>query len=117
MERNGKGQFVRGNRASVKGGLARARALPAARRSEIARRGWEAMVARHFGGDEAAAKRWWGCIGAWASDVMAGYAGTWMAVFQHPGTPREFLQRFYAENVALHDALAFGLDDVLEMEF
>ena len=49
--------MTRGDAARL-GGLARARALSAARRSEIARMGWLAMVKQHFGGDASAATRW-----------------------------------------------------------
>lgn len=117
MERNSKGQFAPGNKLARKGGAARAKALPAPRRTEIARQGWDTMVTKHFAGDQTAARRWWGLIGAWASDVTAGYAGTWMQVFRHPGTPQQFIQRFYAENLTLRQALEFTLEDVEPKDF
>lgn len=114
MNRNCKGQFVPGNSIARKGGLARARALPAERRRAIARQGWDALVRKHFEGDQAAARRWWGEIGAWASDVAAGYAGTWMQAFHHPGPPHEFLERYEHEQ---RYALDFTLDELGELAF
>jgi hypothetical protein len=117
MQRNDKGQFVRGNTIASKGGRARARKLTPARRSEIARMGWNAMVDKHFAGDEMAAKRWWGSIGAWASDVMAGYAGTWMHVFHHPGPPDQFLKLEEAKRAYKQQRLNFSLRDLEELSF
>lgn len=117
MQRNDKGQFVRGNTVASKGGRARARTLTPAQRRQIARQGWDAMVDKHFAGDEAAAKRWWGSIGAWASDVMAGYAGTWMQVFQHPGQPAEFLQVYQAQQAYKQQRLEFTLSELDELSF
>lgn len=114
MNRNCKGQFVPGNSIARKGGKARARALKPERRSAIARMGWDAMVDKHFEGDQEAAKRWWGAIGAWASDVAAGYAGTWMQAFRHPGPPHEFLERLEYER---RYALDFTLDELGELAF
>lgn len=114
MNRNCKGQFVPGNSIAHKGGKARARALSTERRRAIARQGWDAMVRKHFEGDQEAAKRWWGAIGAWASDVAAGYAGTWMQAFRHPGPPHEFLERLEHER---RYALDFTLDELGELAF
>lgn len=56
MNRNCKGQFVPDNSIARKGGLARARALPAERRRAIARQGWDGaeMRTRFWGGGPAA---------------------------------------------------------------
>lgn len=85
------------------------------------RAGWDyeacitdALVRKHFEGDQEAAKRWWGAIGAWASDVAAGYAGTWMQAFHHPGPPHEFLERLEHER---RYALDFTLDELGELAF
>jgi hypothetical protein len=117
MERNNKGQFAPGNRFAAQGGQARARRLSARRRQEIARQGWAAMVDKHFAGDEQAAKAWWGAIGKWASDVSAGYAGTWMQAFSHPGPPAAFLERRTQQQAACRQALAFTLSDLPEQAF
>lgn len=117
MQRNDKGQFVRGNTIARKGGQARARTLTPARRREIAQQGWDAMVDKHFGGDQQAAKEWWGAIGAWASDVMAGYAGTWMHVFHHPGQPAEFLKQYQAQQAYKQQRLEFTLSELGELSF
>ena len=50
------------------GGQARAARFTPERRSEIARQGWEAMVARRFGGDRAAAIAWFRKAGLAAQD-------------------------------------------------
>jgi hypothetical protein len=80
--RDERGRFAPGNADASKGGQARAERLTPARRREIARAGWRAMVERHFGGDEQAAGEWLGRLGAWAAD--AAYRGT-IPVFEHPG--------------------------------
>ena len=114
MERNNKGQFVRANTLASKGGRARARKLTPQHRHEIARQVCVALVASHFAGDEAAARRWWGEIGKWASDVAAGYAGTRMHVFHHPGQPAEFLQTYQAQQ---EYKLEFTLSELGELSF
>lgn len=86
--RDDSGRFTPGNGYASIGGRRRAEVLPAARRATIARAGWQAVVARRFGGDAAAAKAWFGAVGAWASD--APYRETFPK-FAHPGPmpPRE----------------------------
>lgn len=84
---DGRGRFARGNGWAAVGGRARAVALSPERRREIARAGWRALVAKRFGGDVAAARRWLGDLGAWASDQA--YRGTFVYkpdAFRHPGT-------------------------------
>lgn len=57
-DRDEKGRFLAGNAHAVAGGHARARSLPAHRRADIARRGYHAMVQKHFKGDYARANQW-----------------------------------------------------------
>ncbi len=58
VNRDAKGRFTAGNEWASKGGRARAKALPAERRKEIARLGFAAMVERHFAGDRQKATDW-----------------------------------------------------------
>jgi hypothetical protein len=76
------GRFAPGNEYAGDGGRARAAQLSPQRRREIARAGWEGLIRRRFGGDREAAERWFGRLGAWASD--AAYRDAF-PVFQHPG--------------------------------
>ena len=69
-----RGRFARGNGWASVGGRARAARLSPERRREIARAGWRGLVAKRFGGDVVAAKRFLGDLGAWASDQV--YRGT-----------------------------------------
>lgn len=78
-DRDRRGRFTRGNQAARAGGLARAAALDAGRRQEIARTARRAMVDRHFHGDDAAQRRYFGELGAYVYDQAAG-AG-------RPGSP------------------------------
>ncbi|MEZ4868117.1 MAG: hypothetical protein R3C14_42710 [Caldilineaceae bacterium] len=104
IERDQRGRFTRGNQVSVAGGRARAAALSPRCRRAIARRGWRAMVRRHFAGDEAAARAWLGALGAWAYDQAAGAGnGVITPAYSHPGAPGEFLSRRY--QLSLFDAL------------
>jgi hypothetical protein len=117
MSRNLKGQFTAGNTFAKRGGKARARSLTKAQRRAIARAGWEAMVEQQFGGDEALAKEWWGRIGKWASDVAAGYAGTHIQVFHHPGSPEEFRRRRQILLIERQQAMEFTLGQLKELAF
>ncbi|MEZ4865317.1 MAG: hypothetical protein R3C14_28670 [Caldilineaceae bacterium] len=103
-QRDGRGRFTKGNQLSAAGGRARAKALTPRRRRAISRRGWRAMVRRHFAGDDRAAKAWLGALGAWAYDQAAGAGnGVIVGVYSHPGAPGEFLSRRY--QLSLFDAL------------
>jgi hypothetical protein len=62
------------------GGKARAAKLTPERRKEIARQGFAAMVARHFGGDKAAAIEWLTARLNFVHDPCP-----WNRVFQDPG--------------------------------
>jgi hypothetical protein len=72
------------------GGMARAARLTPARRSEIARMGWQALVAKRFGGDSAAAVRWLTARGLAAQDRelatgLASLGGSLRHQAQDPG--------------------------------
>jgi hypothetical protein len=62
------------------GGQARAQVLPAHRRSEIARAGYQAMVQKWFKGDYSKAKNWLVKKGQFVTD-----AAPWNGVFCDPG--------------------------------
>lgn len=86
--RDGRGRFTPGNPHASHGGRRRAEVLDPDRRSEIARAGFDAMVATHFAGDAQAAAAWLGELGAWAND--RGYAALGMGKFAHPGDPAAY---------------------------
>ena len=73
---------------SRRGGRARAARLSPARRSQIARLGWLAMVARRFAGDAAAAKRWLTMKGLAAQDP-APWNGAWPDPGPMPPAPAD----------------------------
>lgn len=99
-QRKANGRFAKGNTISRRGGHARAHALTPRRRRQIAKQGWRGLVAKQFGGDERAAKRWWGALGAYHYDQQL-YGIGWLmrGVFPHPGTPTEFRARLYQSNL------------------
>lgn len=95
-QRSRNGRFAKGNRISQRGGRARAAALSPRRRRQIAKAGWAGLVAKRFGGDERAARTWWGAIGAYHYDQQLFTLGWIMrGVFPHPGTPTEFRAQLY----------------------
>lgn len=108
-QRKRNGQFAKGNTISRRGGHARAKALSPRRRRQIAKQGWAGLVARRFGGDERAAKAWWGAMGAYHYDqlVMDIY-GAIRPAFPHPGDPSEFRAGLYQTN--LFDCLVREVD-------
>ena len=57
--------------------------------NQVCYRGWQALVQRRFGGDEAACKAWWAQWGAYHSDLP--YRGTPQQKFFPPPPPEEFL--------------------------
>lgn len=79
-DRDEKGRFLAGNIHAIAGGHARARLLPAHRRTEIARRGYHAMVQQHFNGDYARANQWLIKKGLHAQDPAP-----WNGTFPDPG--------------------------------
>lgn len=80
--RDQRGRFTKRNPYASQGGRARAAALPAERRREIAAAGFAAFVAQRFSGDRTRAVAWLGKLGAWVSDVP--YRDVF-PVFEHPG--------------------------------
>lgn len=88
-----RGRFTQNNRAAERGGQARAAKLPAARRREIARLGWQALVEQRFAGDAQRAGEYIGQLGAWAAERSA-YAGSplYQPAWEHPG-PLPEIQR------------------------
>ena len=70
-DRNQRGRFLPGNQTAARGGQARAAKLPPARRQEIARAGWQALVEKHFAGDQERAADYIGRLGAWAAEQVA----------------------------------------------
>lgn len=109
--RDQRGKFASGNRWSSLGGKRRARILPAERKREIAKQGYLAQVQKHFDGDIVAQGQYLGEVGAWASDRLY---PDWMKVFEHPGTPAEFMAKRRSQRRALQE---FSLQDVPEMAF
>lgn len=95
-QRDRYGRFARGNRISKQGGHARAHALNPRRRRQIAKQGWGGLVGKRFGGDERAAKAWFGALGAWNYDqLVRDIYGAVRPAFPHPGEPTEFRERLY----------------------
>lgn len=109
QQRKTNGRFAKGNTISRRGGHARARALSPRRRRQIAKQGWAGLVAKRFGGDERAAKAWWGALGAYHYDQqLAGLGWYLRGVFPHPGTPTEFRAKRY--QASLFDGLVREVD-------
>jgi general stress protein YciG len=81
-ERDENGHFLPGHRWARKGGQARAEKLSAQRRREIARKGFDALVAKRFSGDRDAAKEWLVKKGQWANDQ---HYPPELRVFEDPG--------------------------------
>ena len=71
-QRDSQGRFLPNNSLASKGGQARAATLPAHRRSEIAREGYQAMVAKWFNGDHKRAKEWFIRKGRFVTDPFPG---------------------------------------------
>jgi hypothetical protein len=101
-ERDNRGRFVRNNRISSAGGRARAQALSKRRRKAIARKGWRVMVRRHFGGDDRAQRRYFGALGAYNYEVLAGATSPRSPLrpnASHPGAIQDWRARYYTENL------------------
>jgi hypothetical protein len=81
-ERDENGQFLPGNRWASQGGQARAKKLTAKERTAIARKGFDALVAKRFGGDRDAAVAWLTAKGQWANDQ---HFHEYLQVFPDPG--------------------------------
>ena len=91
--RDARGRFQAKNPFASRGGNARAKKLSKRRRKKIARLGWKGLVERRFEGNEAAARFWWGKVGAhtYARLAVGGTAIPWKSVFDYPGSPEEFM--------------------------
>jgi len=97
-DRDRRGRFARGNRAARAGGLARAAALDAGRRQEIARTARRAMVDRHFHGDDDLQRRFFAELGAYVYDQAAGAGrpgSPLRPIARHPGPIQDWIARFY----------------------
>lgn len=96
--RDARGRFAPGNTIASAGGHARAQKLPKRRRRAIARKGYRAMVRRHFDGDAICQKHYLAALGAYAYEVAAGAYDPRSPLrpnAQHPGTIQEFRAQFY----------------------
>lgn len=89
-----KGRFTRGNSLAAAGGRARAAQLSRRRRKAIARKGYRAMVEKHFHGDYRAQRAYWAALGVWNSEKV--FIGTPVPVrATDPGKPQDFLQHYW----------------------
>lgn len=94
MNRDALGRFTPGNNLAAAGGRARAAKLSKRRRRAIARKGYRAMVAKHFQGDYQAQRAYWAALGVWNSEKV--FIGTPIPVrATDPGKPADFLQRYW----------------------
>lgn len=94
MNRAANGQFTRGNSYAAIGGRVRAAKLSSRRRRAIARKGYRAMVRKHFLGDFRAQRAYWAALGMWNSEKV--FIGTPVPVRAvNPGKPQEFLTRYW----------------------
>jgi len=92
--RDSKGRFTSGNTEAAQGGRARAEKLSKRRRRAIARKGYRAMVRKHFLGDYRAQRAYWAALGMWNSEKV--FIGTPVPVrATDPGKPQEFLSRYW----------------------
>lgn len=97
-DRDARGRFAAGNHAASAGGRARAAKLSKRRRRAIARKGYRAMVARHFGGDSQAQKKFFGELGIYNSERV--FEGTPIRVLaRHPGPIQDWRARYYTDNL------------------
>lgn len=94
MSRAANGQFTRSNSYAAIGGRARAAKLSRRRRRAIARKGYRAMVRKHFLGDFRAQRAYWAALGMWNSEKV--FIGTPVPVRAvNPGKPQEFLAHYW----------------------
>ena len=71
MNRDALGRFTSGNDLAAAGGKARAAKLSRRRRRKaIARKGYRAMVRKHFLGDYQAQRAYWAALGVWNSEKV-----------------------------------------------
>lgn len=97
--RDAKGRFAVGNTFAAEGGRARAKTLSRRRRKAIARKGYRAMVKKHFLGDYPAQKKYFAALGRWNYEQMATVTGglglSVKLATRHPGKPTDFLARYW----------------------
>lgn len=101
-DRDSRGRFAPGNSAASAGGRARAAKLSQRRRRAIARKGYRAMVARHFAGDYRAQRHYISALGAYNYEVMAGAyepGNPLRPNARHPGPIQEFLARYWQQSL------------------
>lgn len=92
--RDAKGRFLPGNEFAVEGGRARAKKLSRRRRKAIARKGYRAMVKKHFLGDYRAQRAYFGALGVWNSEKV--FLGTPVKIrATDPGKPTDFLALYW----------------------
>ena len=102
--RDAKGRFLPGNPEAAAGGRARAKTLSRRRRMAIARKGYRAMVKKHFLGDFRAQRAYFGALGLWNSEKV--FLGTPIPVrATDPGKPTDFLARYWQLNLLRGDHL------------
>ena len=102
--RDAKGRFAVGNTFAAEGGRARAKTLSRRRRKAIARKGYRAMVKKHFLGDFRAQRAYFGALGLWNSEKV--FLGTPIPVrATDPGKPTDFLARYWQLNLLRGDHL------------
>jgi hypothetical protein len=97
-ERDSRGRFQRGNQIAAVGGHARAAKLSKRKRRAIARKGYRAMVAKHFSGDTRAQRLYLADLGRYAYEVQAGSyqpGSPLRTSAQHPGPIQEWLSRYW----------------------
>lgn len=107
-DRDSRGRFTPGNSAASVGGHARAATLTPRKRRAIARKGYRAMVARHFSGDARAQRTYLAQLGRYAYEVQAGsfLPGSPLRTnCQHPGPIQEWLSRYWQPSLLVGDHL------------
>ena len=94
MNHDHNGRFTKGNTLAAAGGLARAAKLSKRRRRAIARKGYRAMVRKHFLGDTRAQRAYFAALGVWNSEKV--FIGTPVPVLAtDPGKPQDFLTHYW----------------------
>jgi hypothetical protein len=101
-ERDARGRFLPGNTAAGQGGRARAAKLNPRRRRAIARRGYRAMVRRHFGGDRHAQRTYLAQLGTYVYERMAGAflpGSPLRTTSRHPGPIQDWRAAYYTPDL------------------
>lgn len=107
-DRDTRGRFAPGNSAASAGGRARAVKLSQRRRRAIARKGYRAMVAKHFAGDFRAQRMYLAELGRYVYEVQAGsfLPGSPLRTnCQHPGPIQEWLSKYWQPSLLVGDHL------------